>query len=351
VLTRKKLMVCASLAVMLLLTILYTNRLRIVFYLMTPRHEFKMTNVPPAPDYRLSKNWHSLPKNRSSEKIDVFFLHPTTLRSPKYWNEDLMKEAEPDKLKWVEENITNVFDECCRLYTPYFRQATLAAYWDNENGPLARQVAYEDVLAAFDHYISVHNPTDPFILAGHSQGSEMGIRLIQDRILNTPLHSRLIAAHIIGIAIPSLEMAQTHSTLEVCQSAEQTGCLINWTTFRREANEDYFRLGPNGWWTKDGYVVDSFSKYVCVNPLSWHSDQELIEKDQHQGALIQQADNSHMSLVKATSAQCGFDGLKVDSLDQYMPLNLKGNYHMYDYAIFFENIRSNLALRIQAHQK
>lgn len=323
---------------------------RYFFWSITPTHAFDLQQAPPEPDYADADSWFAKPDGANLNKIDVFFLHPTTFRDPKHWNENIYNTDNSEGFLWIGRNILDVFDECCRLYMPFYRQATLAAYWDNDNGPKARQIAYEDVKRAFSYYIQHYNHGRPFILAGHSQGSEMGIRLIQDKILATETFERMIAAYIIGISIPRNELVITHHGFQVCESSSDTHCLVNWTTFRREDDEEYFRMGPNGWWMPEGYRSKDFDAYVCVNPLNWTSgNKDFVSKENHKGMKIYQDDGSIIKLAQQTSAQCGFDGLKVENLDDYLPISLQGNYHMYDYAIFNEDVRRNLQDRIDAY--
>ncbi len=322
------------------------------FASITPGHSFDRTKLPPTPDYTKRNSWHALPEGEEGGKVDVFFLHPTTFKSPDNWNRDIYTVDNSESMLWIKRNITEVFEDCCRLFVPHYREATLAAYWEIENGKQARQLAYEDTQKAFEYYIEHENQGRPFILAGHSQGSEMGIRLIQDKILNKDIFQRMIAAYIIGISIPSNEMAKTHPGLEVCQNASQTHCLINWTTFRREEHEsDYFHMGPNGWWKAEGYQSGDFDKYVCVNPLNWKSHSGFVPKEKHLGMRIHQRDGSVIERDQQTNAECSFARLMVSDLNDYLPVPLEGNYHMYDYAIFFENIKTNLKTRINAFQE
>jgi hypothetical protein len=73
---------------------------------------------------------------------------------------------------------------------------------DLRAGYAAADLAYGDVARAFDHFLSV-NPSGPFILASHSEGSIHALRLLQERIIGTPLHRRLVVAYVIGLALPA----------------------------------------------------------------------------------------------------------------------------------------------------
>ena len=51
---------------------------------------------------------------------------------------------------WVMRDQASVFNECCRVFAPRYRQATLYSFQDNSgSGEKALDLAYEDVRTAF----------------------------------------------------------------------------------------------------------------------------------------------------------------------------------------------------------
>lgn len=103
----------------------------------------------------------------------------------------------------------SVFNGCCRLYAPHYRQATLAAL----KIPAAMDVTYSDIARAFRFYIAHLNHGRPFIIASHSQGTAHAIRLLQQEIFGKPLCPRLVAAYLIGGYVP------TRLASSACRSA------------------------------------------------------------------------------------------------------------------------------------
>lgn len=82
------------------------------------------------------------------------------------------------------------FTSACRAFAPLYRQAAMGGSWD---------LAYQDVLAAFEHFLS-ETGDRPFVLAGHSQGSMHIIRLVKDRIApDQALMPRLVAIYAPGM--------------------------------------------------------------------------------------------------------------------------------------------------------
>ena len=65
-----------------------------------------------------------------------------------------------------------------------------------------------DVLAAFDYYIKHYNNGRPFILAAHSQGSNILINLLAGYMKDHPdVYSRMIAAYVIGYPVTAQYLA------------------------------------------------------------------------------------------------------------------------------------------------
>lgn len=61
-------------------------------------------------------------------------------------------------------------------------------------------VAHEDVVQAFDYYMTHCNAGRPFILAGHSQGAKAVIELLK-HTLTPQQHKNMIAAYAFGFTV------------------------------------------------------------------------------------------------------------------------------------------------------
>ncbi|MGZ4038372.1 MAG: DUF3089 domain-containing protein, partial [Bacteroidia bacterium] len=140
-----------------------------------PVRSFRHSKHPAAPDYSLARWWGALPDRRDSAdlelsaygifdkqreaKADVFFVHPTTYQYGRLWNEGPEKKRVkkftdefPVKLQ------ASVFNESCRIYLPYYRNANLFAYVGNKKSAAqAFDLAYADVRAAFLYYLDHYN--------------------------------------------------------------------------------------------------------------------------------------------------------------------------------------------------
>ena len=126
---------------------------------------------------------------QATAEVDVFFVHPTTFFGTAGWNQSL-DDTSTNQLTdmFVLRSQASVFNSCCRIYAPRYRQATIFSFMDSSgSGKDALQLAYGDVERAFDYYIEHYNQGRPFILAGHSQGSVHARTLLEKRITGTPL--------------------------------------------------------------------------------------------------------------------------------------------------------------------
>lgn len=353
----KKFFLSAGLVIAVLLVLGYLFRDALGYWvagqMLSPKTDFDPAAAPLAPNYTNTAAWSALPStvdgadtvvgaftdNQSSASADVFFVHPTTYLSPDAWNAPLDDAAANNLI----DNSVNVaqasaFNGCCRIFAPRYRQATFASFFpaaeeggEAGNGAQAMNLAYGDVLRAFDEFLQTHNNNRPFILAGHSQGSQHLRRLISERISGTPLLSRLVAVYAVGALYPQAEIAEELFDLPVCRSAAQTQCLITWNT-----------VGPRVTQFRDA------SDDVCVNPLTW--DEGAATHDDNPGALVTA---SKTLLPGVADATCRDGQLMVSELRSQafvdLPMNMgTDNYHILDYSLFYASIRANAMDRVAA---
>lgn len=170
---------------------------------------------------------------------DCFYVYPTVSESPGFTAEPAVTEAERRSVRQQVERFSSV----CRLFTPVYRQFTVTGMKPGFPRPTADaraaagRVAQADVIAAWDHYVAHDNGGRPVILIGHSQGSAMLIRLIQQRIDGQPVQGRLVSAILPGssVLVPKgKDVGGTFRTIPPCRSDQQTGCVIVFNALRVE---------------------------------------------------------------------------------------------------------------------
>lgn len=319
---------------------------------------------PTAPDYSSPTAWAAFPGKAShaddvpsgvrkakSPNVPVFFIHPTTYLAMTIGNA-AFDAREPNER--VDEVVlraqATVFNDCCMIFAPRYRQASLRGVTSNSPaGYATTDLAYGDVARAFDEFLRL-NPTGPFLIASHSQGSIHALRLLQEKIAGTPLQRRMVAAYAIGLALPT---EITAHGLPICNAETATGCVITWNTVKR-GHIDRRREEEAVIWWQGKYQPIAGRELVCVNPLNWQQNGEATAS-RNKGAIYGAGRPGPIPapMKELTGAWCenGLLGVDIPMKERRYyadALTLTGVYHDFDYALFYMNIRANVAARIKA---
>ena len=317
-----------------------------------PRNSEAGPNTGPAPDYSDLKFWSASPlKDDTSDQIpdflkdevrdtraDVFFIHPTSYfgeekTSP--WNADLrdtVVNKTTDQLSILMQS--TVFNGSCRVFAPRYRQGNMEAFYvfDTPEAKAAFDLAYQDVKTAFLYYLKHFNNKHPIIIASHSQGSLHAIRLLQEFFDDKPLVNQLVCAYVVGYPIAKGDFKK----LPIGEKSDQTGCFVGWCTY---AKGEF----PKG-------ISAAKKNDFCVNPLTWTTAEQWASPDLHQGIMF-----GFDKIVPHTVGAGIEPTTKVLWIETPVVLDEKKgpikNYHVYDYNLFWMNIRQNVKERIDAYLK
>jgi hypothetical protein len=278
----------------------------------------------------------------------IFFVHPTSFISRDRWNASLDDKETADRTRIFLRGLASPFASAGEIWAPRYRQASIGAFLtEKPEGQQALEAAYEDVLLSFDTFIAAQQKDRPIIIAGHSQGARHLTYLLRDRIAGKKLANRIVAVYIVGWPV-SAEADLPAMGLPACSSPDQIGCVISWESFAEPA--DYARIqrlydtttGLNGQPRKD-------TKIVCTNPLTGGLD-EPAGVEANLGTLKPNTDLSQGELIKsAVPARCDENGfLLIGDPPEMGPYVLPGNnYHVYDYPLFWANVRADALWRLQ----
>ena len=278
----------------------------------------------------------------------VFFIHPTSYLVRTHWNAPLDDQEANARAAFFPTGQASAFNGVGAIWAPRYRQAAFGAFLtDQPEATEAIDLAYRDVLLAFDQFLAQAGDR-PIILAGHSQGSMHLVRLLHDRIAGTPLAKRIVAAYVIGWPVsrtadlPALGLPE-------CTAADQAGCILSWQSYAEPADPsatlDRFdaTTGLTGEPRKG-------SAMICTNPLSGTPNAKA-PAGANLGTLIPSADLSSATMTAhAVGARC--DGRGILLVGE--PIAMGGyalpgnNYHVYDYSLFWANIRADAARRLAA---
>jgi len=170
-----------------------------------------------------------------SPPIDCFYVYPT-VSTDTTANSDMVPN-DPE-IRVVGQQFAR-FASVCRPFAPSYRQVTLAGLRVGMAGGaipnLGEGLAADDVRDAFHHYLEHDNGGRGFVLIGHSQGSFILVELIRDEIDGKPLQNQMVSAILLGTTVTvatGRDTGGTFSTVPLCRSATQTGCVVTYASFR-----------------------------------------------------------------------------------------------------------------------
>lgn len=326
-----------------------------------PRDGFQPQAALPADAYAKPDMWLARPDKKDNPalwtpkgfsagggKAAVFFIHPTSYLEREHWNAPLADREANRTAELYLRGQASVFNAAGQIWAPRYRQATFGAFLTNRaDAARALDLAYGDVLEAFDTFLKQIGPHRPIILAGHSQGGLHLTRLLKDRVAGTPLAKRIVAAYVIGWPV-SRSADLPAMGLPECLRPDQRGCVLSWQSFAEPADPRLILDTFDGSTGLTGQPRRG-TRMVCTNPLTGRADTDA-PASANLGTLFPTEDMSGGKIeagkVPARCAGRGF--LLIGEPPQMGSYVLPGNnYHVYDYALFWANIRADAARRMR----
>lgn len=303
--------------------------------------------MPKPVNYEERINWIHRPSARECTKsVDVFFAYPTVYVHPDKDRHHLMPLPDP-VFRTAARSVTwwkdRMFAETCNVFAPYYRQAGMETlYMPRAEFDRISETPYEDIRDAFFYYLQNCNNGRPFLLGGHSQGSEILIRLMARDFAGLEAASRLIAAYLIGYSVTQGDLAK-YPHLRMAQSADDTGVIISYNT-----SAEGLDLLP---------VV--LPGAVCTNPLSWEPGTDYAPKSMNLGSVLVEAGRLTLEKKHFTGARVdaskGVLMIDTDALEEMEASGLLGEHihrhrtlHSFDIPLFQRNLEQNIAVRIKS---
>jgi hypothetical protein len=330
-----------------------------------PEGRFEARAAGGGPDYVQTSNWISLPDTvpagpgdwlpsgspppDSARPASVFYIHPTTYLQKDRWNALLTDRDSQDRAALFVRSQASAFNAIGQVYAPKYRQAAFGAFLlRNEDALKALDLAYQDVARAFDRFL-VQAPDGPVILAGHSQGALHLTRLLKEKVAGKPVAGRVVAAYVIGWPV-SVAADVPAMGLPACQRQAQGGCILSWQSFAEPANSSLITDVYDGSTGFNGQPRRR-DDMLCVNPLTG-SRNGAAPPQQNLGTLVPNDDSLQDGTLQPglVGARCDKGFLLLEGeLPKMGPYVLPGNnYHVYDYALFWTNIRQDAQRRLAA---
>ena len=309
------------------------------------------------PNYANSSNWLTF-ATKPTRKVDVFYLSDTTYSkatpsSPNIGpiNDTKMKQGAKTKFTTT----ASAFETVGNIYAPYNRQVD-AQYKSTLPIPQQQQleagIPTTDAVNAFKYYLENMNGGRPFILAGHSQGSNLIANLLSGYMKQNPeLYKKMVAAYVIGYSITGQYLSQ-NPQLKFASGPDDTGVIVSYNT------EAPVMHGTNPVTMPGG---------IAINPITWTTSETeataaqnlggIQVNPQTGGAVVDSSGNpvkvEHYADAQVNKAR-GVVICSTADPSQLAPGNpalLIGIYHPYDYPFYYFDIRANAANRVARYLK
>jgi hypothetical protein len=307
-------------------------------------------------DYSKSEHWLNLPTD-ITKQVDVFYLYPTAWAKVNPDDPIICEIDNPIMLQQAKlafDRQATAFETSANIFAPYYRQddaGSVLAMDLEAQQEIIKSYPLSDSTAAFEYYLKHYNNGRPFILASHSQGSNVMIYILQDYMKEHPdVYKRMVAAYVLGYSITD-DYLDENPHLTFASGSGDTGVIISYNT------EAPIIEGTNG-------VVLPTAR--VINPISWTTEETVAPASVNLGSLQLNSDGSVVKNADGTPIKVmNFADAQVDNtknvlicstvdVDQYAPGRSvfgRGIFHSYDFPFYYFNIRANAEERVANYLK
>lgn len=321
-----------------------------------PTEPFSASAAVAAPDYAKPESWVARPGLADNPALwtpqgfsaapkpaaALFFVSPTAFLSRSAWNAPLDDAETNERLVRFTKMQASVFNGVAEIWVPRYRQATFGSFLQpGPDADRALALALSDVERAFDAFLAAQPADRPILIGGHSQGARHILHLLAAR--KGQLGDRLVGVWAVGWPVTATDLSRMG--LPGCTAAEQAGCVLSWQSFA--ADGDLAEALKGFAVVKDvGGTPVGARPMLCLNPLTGGAGRGAPERN----AGMLQSDEA--LVPKAVGAKCDVRGLLLISPTpkKIGPYVLPGgNFHVYDYGLFWANVRADAEARLSAY--
>ena len=294
-------------------------------------------------DYSKQGNWLTADTS-GSLPVDVFYLYPTAWQK----GPDDSNYCSVDNVSMIKgangafNRQASAFIPVGNIYAPYYRQGdatyilTLPTIAQQDEA--VRIIPAVDGVAAFNYYLDHYNKGRPFILAGHSQGSNVLLYILAQLKDQPEVLARMVAAYVIGFSVTK-DYLEQNPPLKFATGPDDTGVIISYNT---EA---------------EGVTTSPLVRpgALAINPISWTLTDLEAPKEDNAGSIrpVTVALSDLTPVKNLASAQVdterGVVVCKSVDINKYSMQGVPGVYHSYDYLFYFYNIRANAQNRVEKY--
>ena len=303
----------------------------------------------PAAGICRTTSWYQVPE--VTKDVDTFFIYATVYMGEGQGDPDYASLDNEEMLAGVEvEHMMKMsaFEDSTNVFAPYYRQASMKAEGDawkktGDGRTVLEGTPYGDITSALDYYFENYNNGRPFIIAGHSQGSAIMSLALKGYFKEHPeYYERMVAAYMVGFSITKDELdANPH--LKFATGESDTGVVVSWHAEgpkNAEQNSPTAVLMPGG---------------ISINPLNWKLDDAYAPASENKGSLVmdKKTDATEIRDIGADAQVVPACGTVVTNAnaEPIGATELFGpqSYHEDDYAIFYNNVKDNVAKRVATY--
>ena len=308
-------------------------------------------------NYASKANWLALPSSTAAtKKVDVFFLYPTVYQQANSSAPMVCAINNPQMqtgAKAAFSRDATVFEPLANIYAPWYQQAAIQVL----SLPQAQQQSIvggqptSDCVAAFDYYIKHYNKGKPFILASHSQGSNIMANLMAQYMKKNPkVNKRMLAAYVPGWSFTPQYLSQ-NPELKFAEGPDDTGVIVSYNTTSPAPQ------------MPDPVVLPGA---MVINPITWTRSETLATAAQNLGSISVGSDgypvmdaqgnpqkvlNFADAQIKTSTGTLICSTVNPSVIAPGNPLVGAGIYHTFDIPFYYFDLRANAANRIDRYLK
>ncbi|MEG0376258.1 MAG: DUF3089 domain-containing protein, partial [Raoultibacter sp.] len=288
-----------------------------------------------------SARWIARP-SETPLPVDVVYLYPTAWHKIDAGESNLCAIDNKTLLEGGEQAFAmqaTAFETAGNVFAPYYRQGDASFVLGlpiEQQTKLLNGTPKQDIYAALDYYFEYLNEGRPFILAGHSQGSNMLLFVLSEYLQMHPeLQDRMVAAYAIGYSITDSFLSE-NKHLSFAEKADDTGVIVSYNTEAPTVEG------------KNPVVIDGA---LAINPLTWTRSTETASASLSKGARMNGVDlgpiaDASVDLERGTVI-CS--SVNPDDYISATGLFPRGVYHGQDYGFYYYDLRANAEQRAQAY--
>jgi hypothetical protein len=207
---------------------------------------------------------------RSARRIDCFYVYPTVSGQPR----DIATKRIDPQLRTAARVQAARYGQHCRVFAPVYRQRTIQGLGSLLSGRITGDIVpkqgYADVRAAWREYLRRWNRGRGVVFIGHSQGTFVLRRLLEEEIDPKPAERRrLVSAVLMGgnvLVRAGSDRGGDFRNIRACRSARQLGCVVAFSLYGEPP-------------PADAIFARAFAPYqvLCTNPANLAGGTGLLD--------------------------------------------------------------------------